>query len=654
LKNTSLIQKCELCKKELGFHDRAIRHEKMWYHAECYRSTIREKTVIENTYSKKEPVARATIVKPVEKITKATVVKTISKQPSKVAEPEKKSETIPRCGHCKKELEFHDRTIRHEKNWYHAECYKSTVQEQLVKDTIVKQTPIKKLEVTKEKTKEIQKNETKQVSDLKVARPKVKHDPVLFLLAGVLFVFIVWAPFTLVAGFSSGAMILGGFLVMYQLLDARRWSKSDFRSRKHMPGIFSLLILILPFAFGAILGYEGYTLWDSVYRAVILWGFTITFWSVMLMVPLALYSKHREEQIPPTLEHKFISIIIPAYNEEKVIAKTIESTMEIDYPQKEIIVVDDGSKDNTLRIAKTFEQDKVKVLHKENGGKASALNYGLTFARGEIITVLDADTIAGKSSLKEIAKIFADDENIAAVAGNVKVRNKVNWLTWCQALEYVAGLQIARRAFDVFGAITIVPGALGSFKKSVLREAGGYDKETVVEDFDATIKILKSGMVVKGTTKSVAYTEAPKSLIDFYRQRKRWYRGNLQVLFKHRDALVNPRFGFLQKLAFPYMALSMIVLPITGFFILGAAILALIQGDVMFVLGSFGFFIILQYLMAALAVRIDGDDPKLILFSIFFILGFKQILDFLLLRQLLEQLFGKKARWTSAKRTGFK
>jgi len=654
LKNTSLIQKCELCKKELGFHDRAIRHEKMWYHAECYRSTIREKTVIENTYSKKEPAVRATIVKPVEKITKATVVKTISKQPSKVVEPEKKSETIPRCGHCKKELEFHDRTIRHEKNWYHAECYKSTVQEQLVKDTIVKQTPIKKLEVTKEKTKEIQKNETKQVSDLKVARPKVKHDPVLFLLAGVLFVFIVWAPFTLVAGFSSGAMILGGFLVMYQLLDARRWSKSDFRSRKHMPGIFSLLILILPFAFGAILGYEGYTLWDSVYRAVILWGFTITFWSVMLMVPLALYSKHREEQIPPTLEHKFISIIIPAYNEEKVIAKTIESTMEIDYPQKEIIVVDDGSKDNTFRIAKTFEQDKVKVLHKENGGKASALNYGLTFARGEIITVLDADTIAGKSSLKEIAKIFADDENIAAVAGNVKVRNKVNWLTWCQALEYVAGLQIARRAFDVFGAITIVPGALGSFKKSVLREAGGYDKETVVEDFDATIKILKSGMVVKGTTKSVAYTEAPKSLIDFYRQRKRWYRGNLQVLFKHRDALVNPRFGFLQKLAFPYMALSMIVLPITGFFILGSAILALIEGDVMFVLGSFGFFIILQYLMSALAVRIDGDDPKLILFSIFFILGFKQILDFLLLRQLLEQVFGKKASWTSAKRTGFK
>jgi len=125
-------------------------------------------------------------------------------------------------------------------------------------------------------------------------------------------------------------------------------------------------------------------------------------------------------------------------------------------------------------------------------------------------------------------------------------------------------------------------------------------------------------------------------------------------VLKHRDALANPRFGFLQKLAFPYMVLSMIVLPITGFLILGSVILALIQGDYRFVIGSFGFFIILQYLMTAISVRMDGDDPKLILFSIFFVFGYKQILDFILLKTALEQLFGKKARWTSAKRTGFK
>lgn len=636
MKNTSLIQKCEICKKELGFHDRTIRHEKMWYHAECYRSTIREKTTIESRSSEQKPIAKAIIIKPAE-ITKSTVVKTTTSQPTKVAELEK-PELIPRCGYCKKKLEFHDRTVRHEKKWYHAECYKSTIE--------VK--PLEKGQIVKDAT-------LKQVSDLeKEVRPKVKLDPVLILISCVMFAFLIWAPFTLFAGFSTGAMIFGGFLVMYQLLDARRWSKSEFRRKKHLPGIFSILLLVLPFVFGGVLAYEGYTLWDSGYRAVILWGFTFTFWSVMLMVPLSLYSKYKEEQIRYPPHYPTISVIIPAYNEEKVIAKTIESILEVDYSKKEIIVVDDGSKDNTLRIAKRYEQDRVKVLHKENGGKATALNYGIAFAKGEIIAVLDADTIVGKTSLKEIAKIFADDENVAAVAGNIKVRNKVNWLTWCQALEYVAGLQISRRAFDMFGAITIVPGALGSFKKSVIQEAGAYDKETIVEDFDATVKVIKSGMVVRGTTKSIAYTEAPESLSSFYKQRKRWYRGNLQVVARHRDALTNPRFGFLQRLAFPYMVLSMIILPVVGFFLLGSIILAVIQGDVIFVLGSLAFFITLQYLMSALAVRIDGDDPRLILFSIFFVFGFKQILDFILLRQALEQLFGKKARWTSAKRTGFK
>jgi len=503
LKNTNLIQKCELCKKELGFHDRTVRHEKKWYHAECYRSTIQEKTVIENTYSKMEPVVRATIVKPVEKITKAIVVKTISKQPTKVVEPETKSELIPRCGHCEKELQFHDRTIRHEKKWYHAECYESTIEvkplekEQMVKDTIVKLIPkppvekVVELETKPErtmKTKELE-IEKKRVVDLEeqVVRPKVKLDPVVILITCGIFFFLFWTPFTLLAGFSVGAMVLGGFLVMYQVLDIRRWSKSKFRSGKHKPGVFSIILLVLPFVFGGVLGYEGYTLWESGYRAIILWGLTITFWSVMLMVPLALYSKTKEEQTPLPLRYPMITVIIPAYNEEKVISKTIESVMEIDYPKKEIIVVDDGSKDKTLQIANEYKRDNVKVLHKENGGKASALNYAIAFANGEIIAVLDADTIAGKSSLKEIARIFGDDENVGAVAGNIKVRNRVNWLTWCQALEYVAGLQISRRAFDLFGAITIVPGALGSFRKSVLQEGGGYDKETLVEDFDTTI-----------------------------------------------------------------------------------------------------------------------------------------------------------------------
>jgi cellulose synthase/poly-beta-1,6-N-acetylglucosamine synthase-like glycosyltransferase len=151
----------------------------------------------------------------------------------------------------------------------------------------------------------------------------------------------------------------------------------------------------------------------------------------------------------------------------------------------------------------------------------------------------------------------------------------------------------------------------------------------------------------------LAYTEAPEKIGQFVKQRMRWYRGNLQVVFKHKDALTNPRFGFLQKIAFPYMVLSMLVLPITGFFMLGSLILSIIEGDIFFVLSSMTFFIILQYLLVTLAVRIEREDPKLILYSIFFMFGFKQIQDALLIRQLFEQLLRRKAKWTSVTRKGF-
>jgi len=558
--------------------------------------------------------------------------------------PKKEKSVFPnpilvKCAICNGEIKLDEKSTRIQSLWYHDTCQK----------------PLSRNRQEFEKT-EFQNNKNtidNQISKTTKSSSKVNHDPVVILIALGIIAFIFVTPFYFISGFSAGAMIIGGSLVVYQILDARRWSGVDFRTRKHAPGIFSMLILVLPFALGGILAFEGYTLYESIYRSIILWGFTVTFWSVMLMVPLALYSKNKEDSMKPAQRFPLISILIPAFNEEKVIGKTIESALEIDYPKKEIIIIDDGSTDKTLLIAKRFQRDNVKVLHKENSGKATALNYGINFAKGEILTILDADTIAGKNSLKEIVKVFENAPDVGGVAGNVKVRNKTNWLTWCQALEYVSGLQIARRAFDMFGAITIVPGAMGAFKTKILKDTGGYDKDTIVEDFDATIKVLKSGQIIRGTTKSLAYTEAPEKIKEFVKQRNRWYRGNLQVIFKHKNAITNPRYGFLQKVAFPYMIMSMMVLPITGFFMLGSLILSIIEGDIFFVLSSMTFFIILQYLLVTLAVRIEREDPRLILFAIFFMFGFKQIQDALLIRQLFEQLLRRKAKWTRVARKGF-
>ncbi len=563
---------------------------------------------------------------------------------------------LVKCTTCNKEIKMNEKSTRHRNFWYHETCYEIIPEKKPKKEKIKIEESQKSVilenidsETILEKEKSTNK---KTILESHRQSLKIKHDPVLILLAVVLFVFLFSAAYLLIGEFSLVAMILGGGLVLYQLLDAKKWGTKKFRTGRKIPAVFPMFLLFLPFALSGILAYEGYTAWESGYRAIIVWGLTLVFWSTLLMIPLAVYSKNREDNLPTTPHTPLVTIVIPAYNEEKVIANTIESTLEINYPHKDIIVVDDGSEDNTLQIAKRYQEKGVKVLHKTNGGKASALNLALTFAKGELIAVLDADTLPGRNSLKEIVRVFENEKDIAAVAGNIKVRNKNNWITWCQALEYVAGIQIARRAFDLFGAITIVPGALGCFRKSVLVDTGGYDKETIVEDFDTTIKILKSGGIVRGTTKSVAYTEAPNTIRDFYKQRIRWYRGNLQVVTKHRNALKNPRFGFLQKLAFPYMLIAMIILPITGFGVLASAILALIEGDTLFVLTSFGFFIALQYLINAMAVRIDGDDPKLILYSVFFNFGYKQLLDFILIRTAVAQLFKRKAKWTSAKRIG--
>ena len=446
-------------------------------------------------------------------------------------------------------------------------------------------------------------------------------------------------------------MGLGGGLTIVQTLSARKAAFTKLQYGKRGPSVFMLFLLLTPFALGTLVGIDGYSIWESPVRMFLLWGMTIAFWSTMLFVPMAVYSKYKEDNQPEPIVYPSLTALIPAFNEEKVIANTIEGLMETDYPNKEIIVIDDGSTDKTLAVANRYKS-RVKVLHKENGGKASALNYGLNYAKGEIVVIVDADTIVGRHSLKQIIKGFGSSDYVAAVAGNIKVRNRINWVTKCQALEYITGIQIVRRAFDLFGAITIVPGALGAFKRKMLESSGSYHKDTIVEDFDATVKILKSGLITQGSTQATAYTEAPSTIKDFAKQRKRWYRGNIQVLKRHSDAITNPRYGFLQRLAFPYLIIGMLITPIIGFVSIGNAIAAIVMGDGLFVLQVFLIFLTVHYLMTALALRIDKDEPKLMLYAGFLVIGFKQLVDLLLLKAMIEHGFNKKAVWTSASRTG--
>jgi len=443
------------------------------------------------------------------------------------------------------------------------------------------------------------------------------------------------------------------FTLYFIIYASRARKRIEWRGR-HIPSFFSLSIVILPLFFGFAIAYEGAISWGSVALAIVASGLTITIWNNFLAIPLAVIHKHLElkEHEAPLKNYPKVTIIVPAYNEESGIADTIKSILETEYPNKELIVVDDGSTDRTPEIVKQYANLGVKVLRKNNGGKSSAINYGLLFSSGEIIITVDADSIIERRAVREIVKKFEDPE-VDAVAGNIKVLNRKNIITKCQALEYIFSINIMRRAFDTFGAITVVPGTLGAFRKSVLTAGGRYDKDTLTEDFDTTIKVLKLGRIVQASSYASAYTQAPETLKDIYKQRMRWYRGNVQTMLKHGDALTNPRFGFLHRLSFPFMILNMFMLPFIGMAVWASTIMTIIEGAWLQIALLFLQFLCIQALTSILAIAIDDEDNFLVLYSPLFVVGFKQLIDLFQIKALFDVLFRKNLEWTRAKRVTY-
>jgi cellulose synthase/poly-beta-1,6-N-acetylglucosamine synthase-like glycosyltransferase/peptidoglycan/xylan/chitin deacetylase (PgdA/CDA1 family)/spore germination protein YaaH len=263
--------------------------------------------------------------------------------------------------------------------------------------------------------------------------------------------------------------------------------------------------------------------------------------------------------------HPSVSVVVPAYNEEGVIARTVQSLLEQHYAGLEILVVDDGSSDRTATLVdEAFGQHhRVRVFTKPNGGKASALNFGLARARGEIVVAVDGDTLLAPGAIAALVAPLAD-ARIGAVAGNAKVGNRINLVTRWQAVEYITSQNLDRRAFALLNCITVVPGAIGAWRRTLVVDAGGFSEQTLAEDQDLTLTILERGWRIAYADDAVAYTEAPDTLGALSRQRFRWSFGTLQCAWKHRGALFRRRsraLGFVAlpnvwifQLAFPFLA----------------------------------------------------------------------------------------------------
>ncbi len=278
---------------------------------------------------------------------------------------------------------------------------------------------------------------------------------------------------------------------------------------------------------------------------------------------LALFEKLRADAPPMPDTMPSVSVLIPAYNEQSVIVQTVNSVLKSNVPQLRVIVVDDGSADHTGEMLdEEFGRDpRVRIIHQVNRGKAAALNRAMLEADTEIVVTIDADTEVEPDAISKLLRHFVDP-SVGAVAGNVKVGNRSRWLTRWQALEYITSQNMEKRAFDLLNCITVVPGALGAWRRTAIEAAGGITADTVAEDADLTIGIRRLGWRISYDEEAVAWTEAPETPAALVRQRFRWTFGTLQSFWKHRDTLFRPKQGTLGWIALPNIFVFQLLLPL--------------------------------------------------------------------------------------------
>ena len=369
---------------------------------------------------------------------------------------------------------------------------------------------------------------------------------------------------------------------------------------------------------------------------------------------LALVQRRRERRrafLAPDDYHPRVSVLVAAYNEAAVIERTVEAVLASRYPHLEVIVVDDGSTDATCEVVRERWREDARVccLRKPNGGKASALNLGLREATGEVLVALDADTILTPSAIPLLVRHFRD-ASVGAVSGNVRVGNVRNILTRWQALEYITSQNFDRRAYELLNCITVVPGAIGAWRRSAVEEVGGYTSETLAEDTDLTWRIRRAGYRILNDSSAVAYTEAPETLRNLSRQRFRWAFGTLQNLWKHRDALFN--YGAFGWIALPSLWLYQIVFPAISPVMDVTVVWALFVGNAWRILEYLALMIGVEMLGAAVALTMDRGRWSLLPWLALQRFVYRQLMYYVILRSLVTAVRGSAVGWNKFERRG--
>ncbi len=376
---------------------------------------------------------------------------------------------------------------------------------------------------------------------------------------------------------------------------------------------------------------------------------------VMAYLYITRYTVQQKNSYSP-----FVSIIVPVYNEAKVLRESIKSLLKLNYSNYEIIIVNDGSTDNTKQVAQSLvglqdglnSQVRVSLVDKANGGKSRALNAGIQVSKGDFILCMDGDSQLSPDTLKYGISHFIDPA-IGAVAGNVKVLNRKKFLTDLQTLEYLEGLNMPRSAQSFLKLVNIIPGPIGIFRKKAIQDAGWYSSDTFAEDADLTLKILAAGWKIYYEPMSISWTEAPDKLNQLLKQRYRWTRGILQSIRKHKKHLINPTINFGNSLVLWSMFYESLIWPVMNIFAnLFFIIVALFYGMSNLLVFWWAGLALLDLMTALYCIAVEKEDVRLIPYAVVYRLFFILLIDITKCMATIEEFLGMRMTWGKLERIG--
>jgi peptidoglycan/xylan/chitin deacetylase (PgdA/CDA1 family)/glycosyltransferase involved in cell wall biosynthesis len=392
----------------------------------------------------------------------------------------------------------------------------------------------------------------------------------------------------------------------------------------------------------------------------------VTYYLTLLLIPIAIlmllraafvvalaraHARRHRAVLPASGFAPPVSILVPAFNEAVGIERVIRSLAASDYPEFEVIVVDDGSTDGTADLVEALGLDCARVLRQPNAGKAAALDRGLGAARHAMIAMVDADTLFEPGSLRRLVAPLADDR-VGAVSGNTKVGNRHRLLGRWQHIEYVMGFNLDRRLYDLLRCMPTVPGAIGAFRREALAAVGGVSSDTLAEDTDLTIAIGRAGWGVVYAEDARAWTEAPASLSALWRQRYRWSFGTMQAVWKHRAAIWRRGEGPIGRRGIPYLVLFQILLPALAPLVDLFAVYGIFFLDPVPVVAYWVGFNLVQVALGWYAFRLDHESPRPLWSVPLQQFVYRQLMYMVVLESLISALRGVRLRWQHLERTG--